>query len=43
MNVPVRPQDLPHGSPERVTTGPIQGSRTPASPRARWMPASVSV
>ena len=27
MNAPVRPKDLPNGTPARVTTGPIQGSR----------------
>ena len=27
MNKPVRPQDLPKGSPQAVTTGPIMGSR----------------
>ncbi|MEH3118089.1 MAG: phosphomethylpyrimidine synthase ThiC [Methylorubrum populi] len=27
MNAPVRPKDLPDGSPVGVTTGPIQGSR----------------
>ncbi len=27
MNAPVRPKDLPHGSPASVTTGPVQGSR----------------
>ncbi len=27
MNAPVRPKDLPNGSPASVTTGPVQGSR----------------
>ncbi|GLS45795.1 phosphomethylpyrimidine synthase ThiC [Methylobacterium brachythecii] len=27
MNAPVRPKDLPNGTPASVTTGPIQGSR----------------
>ncbi|MBB2960365.1 phosphomethylpyrimidine synthase ThiC [Methylobacterium sp. R2-1] len=27
MNAPVRPKDLPSGSPASVTTGPVQGSR----------------
>lgn len=27
MNAPVRPKDLPNGSPASVTTGPVQGSK----------------